>query len=441
MPSAGSHGVRQRPIHDVSKNPYGFSSSPDTTIGSRLQHKPSSFVGKGDLTGPVATPVRILHVVGARPNFMKVAPIMACMANSRERFSQTLVHTGQHYDDNMSTVFFDDLCLPKPDVYLGVGPGSHASQTARIMMAFEPILESDSFDWVVVVGDVNSTIACALTAAKMGVKVAHVEAGLRSYDRSMPEEHNRTLTDHLADALFTHSREADENLRGEGIAEHSIHFVGNVMIDSLKRLTSKAADNWRNGLRERLGLLDHDRFVLATLHRPVNVDNVETLAQFMSVLRKIAIDTPVVFPVHPRTRARIDAEMNGGPTPTGNLRIVEPLGYVDFLAAEAHASLVITDSGGVQEETTSLNVPCLTVRENTERPVTITHGTNRLVTGGPASLHEAVVELMGAPATPVSRKGPPELWDGHAAERIVEILGQRESASLTLPAASRGAYI
>ncbi len=361
---------------------------------------------------------------------------MAGMANSPERFSQVLVHTGQHYDDNMSRVFFDDLGLPEPDVYLGVGSGSHASQTARVMMAFEPILESDSFDWVVVVGDVNSTIACALTAAKMGVKVAHVEAGLRCYDRSMPEEHNRTLTDHLADALFTHSREADENLRGEGIAEESIHFVGNVMIDSLKRLMPRAEENWRSGLRDRLGLLGHDRFVLVTLHRPVNVDSAEPLAQFMRVLRKIAVDTPVVFPMHPRTRARMDAEMNDGPIPAENLRFIEPLGYLDFLAAEAHASLVITDSGGVQEETTSLNVPCLTVREHTERPVTITHGTNRLVTGGPESLYEAVAGVMADHDPPASRKGPPELWDGHAAERIVEILGATRSAALAGSAAS-----
>ncbi|HYE96320.1 MAG TPA: UDP-N-acetylglucosamine 2-epimerase (non-hydrolyzing), partial [Rubricoccaceae bacterium] len=313
---------------------------------------------------------RILHVVGARPNFMKVAPVVRAMARRPDAFAQTLVHTGQHYDPNMSAVFFEELGLPAPDVNLEVGSGSHARQTAEVMTRFEPVLLDFKPDWVVVPGDVNSTLACALVAAKLGVKVAHIEAGLRSFDRTMPEEINRLLTDQLADLLLTPSQDADENLRREGIAEEKIRFVGNAMIDTLVRLRPKAEARWP-ALREAFGL---DRYLLVTLHRPGNVDAPDALAALAAALTEIGAFLPVLFPVHPRTRARLGAHTLGE-----RVRLVEPVGYLDFLALQAHAAAVLTDSGGVQEETTYLGVPCLTVRPNTERPITITHGTNRLV--------------------------------------------------------------
>ena len=358
--------------------------------------------------------MKVMHVVGARPNFMKVAPTMAEMARFPAVFQQVLVHTGQHYDDEMSKVFFDDLALPQPDVYLGVGSGSQAQQMARIMAAFEPVLLEYAPEWVMVVGDVTSTLACALTAAKLGVRVAHVEAGLRSFDRSMPEEINRVLTDHLADALFTTESSANGNLRREGIAEDKIYFVGNVMIDTLVKLLPSAERRWTD-LRASLDL---SAYALVTLHRPSNVDDPATLREIMLGLNDLARDLPVVFPVHPRTQRRIAAF--GLADMTHRLRLLPPLGYLDFLALTGHAALVITDSGGVQEETTFLGIPCLTVRPNTERPVTLTVGTNRLVESERAAL---VAASLGAlrPARPWIGQTP-ELWDGRAAERIVAIM-------------------
>jgi UDP-N-acetylglucosamine 2-epimerase (non-hydrolysing) len=359
---------------------------------------------------------RVLHVVGARPNFMKVAPIMREMAKYPQEFEQILVHTGQHYDDNMSKVFFEDLELPQPDIYLGVGSGSHAQQTARIMLAFEPVLLEHRPDWVIVVGDVNSTVACTLTAAKLGVKVAHVEAGLRSFDRTMPEEYNRVLTDHIADLLFTTEPSANENLRREGIPEEKIHFVGNVMIDTLLRHKERAL------ALDVLGEygLQPQGYALLTLHRPSNVDVPEVLSGILDALAEIQARLPILFPAHPRTVRRVrefgfEARLAAMPY----LRVTEPLGYLGFLNLMANARLVLTDSGGIQEETTILGVPCLTLRENTERPVTVTQGTNTVVGSDPQRIvAEALAILDGK-----GKAGRvPELWDGQAAERIVAVL-------------------
>jgi UDP-N-acetylglucosamine 2-epimerase (non-hydrolysing) len=344
---------------------------------------------------------------------MKTAPIMAAMGEQSSRFQQVLVHTGQHYDYNMSDVFFTELGLPAPDEFLGVGSGTHAAQTARTMLAFEPVLEKHQPDWVMVVGDVNSTLACALVAAKRGVSVAHVEAGLRSGDRSMPEETNRMLTDQLADLLFTPSRDCWTNLLREGVEPHRIHFVGNVMIDTLIALLPTAM---RCGMPARLGLQD-GTYGLVTLHRPGNVDDPHTLREILSGISRVADSVPMVFPIHPRTRQRI--EQLGQPSHTDRLRLIEPLGYLEFLSLMASSRLVITDSGGVQEETTYLGVPCLTVRPNTERPVTIEVGTNRLVEGAAEPIAQAVQE--GLHGTPTSASKP-EYWDGLAARRIVQAL-------------------
>ncbi len=360
---------------------------------------------------------RILHVVGARPNFVKIAPVMRAVAAYPAEFEQLLVHTGQHYDFKMSQVFFDELELPQPDVNLEVGSRSHASQTAQVMQRFEPVVLNYKPDWVVVPGDVNSTLACALVSSKLGITVAHVEAGLRSFDRTMPEEINRVLADHLADALFTTEPSAGENLMREGIEPAKVHFVGNVMIDSLVTMLPKAEARWKV-LHERLGC---DRFVLVTLHRPSNVDRPEVLREFIVALADIARHTPVVFPVHPRTRQRIaDAGLRLDAT---HLRLEEPLSYLDFLALEAHASVVVTDSGGVQEETTFLGVPCLTARPNTERPVTITQGTNRLVASQSDVLIGAIQGVLNGDWQRGRSPGQrPALWDGHAAGRIAAIL-------------------
>ncbi len=357
--------------------------------------------------------MKILHVVGARPNFMKTAPIMVAMARQPGAFEQVLVHTGQHYDHNMSRVFFDDLAMPEPDEFLNIGSGSHAEQTARIMLAFEPVLLKYRPDWVMVVGDVNSTLACALVCAKLGVPVAHVEAGLRSGDRSMPEEINRIVVDQLADLLFTPSRDADANLLREGVSPEQICFVGNVMIDSLVRLLPIAST--RTTMAD-LGLAPQG-YCLATLHRPSNVDDLATLAEIARGLLHISRTLPVIFAVHPRTRARLAGlDIAWGDS---QVQLVEPLGYLDFLNLLQAARLVLTDSGGIQEETTYLGVPCLTARPSTERPITIELGTNRLVASRAEPIVAAVEQALMASKNSHTR---PELWDGAAAERITSVI-------------------
>jgi UDP-N-acetylglucosamine 2-epimerase (non-hydrolysing) len=362
---------------------------------------------------------KIVHVVGARPNYMKTAPLMRQMAHHPGAFEQVLVHTGQHYDYRMSEVFFEHLGMPQPDVHLGVGSGSHAQQTARVMQAFEPVLLERRPDWVVVVGDVNSTLACALTAAKLGLRVAHVEAGLRSFDRTMPEETNRVLTDQVSDLLFTPSSEANENLRRERIPTERIRLVGNVMIDTLVALLPEAARRWPS-VQTQFHLRDGEPFVLVTLHRPSNVDEPEVLRELMRALAQVARRATVVFPVHPRTQERLGT-LGLGEAAMSGVQLIEPLGYLDFLALQRHAAAVVTDSGGVQEETTYLGVPCLTVRPNTERPVTITRGTNRLVPSEAGAIVSGVTEILDRPQRASRRYTRPELWDGHAAERIVEV--------------------
>lgn len=357
---------------------------------------------------------RILHVVGARPNFPKVAPIMAAMAKRPEVFEQVLVHTGQHYDYNMSQVFFEHLEMPAPDEYLKVGSGSHAVQTAQVMTAFEPVVIKHRPDWVMVVGDVNSTLACTLVCSKLGIKVAHVEAGLRSYDRTMPEEINRLVTDRLSDLLFTPSRDADQNLVQEGMPIKRIHLVGNIMIDTLVKMLPRAEQ--RNA-PEKYGVVPGN-YMLVTLHRPANVDEPRTLKDILSALRELATEKPVVFPVHPRTAGRI-REL--GAIGSERLRLIEPLGYLDFLSLMRDAAVVLTDSGGVQEETTFLHVPCVTIRPNTERPVTVSQGTNRLANATPEDILGATRAALTADST--HTKGP-ELWDGKTALRITKTMEQ-----------------
>ncbi len=357
--------------------------------------------------------MKILHIVGARPNFMKVGPVMRALADL-DGITQVLVHTGQHYDLGMSGVFFQQLGLPAPDVNLEVGSGSHAVQTAQIMMRFEEAAKAQMPDLVMVYGDVNSTVACALVCAKAGIPVAHVEAGLRSFDRSMPEEINRLLTDQISDLLFTPSGDGNENLAREGIPSHKIHLVGNVMIDTLVRLLPHADERWP-ALRAAFGL--DGSFGLVTLHRPSNVDDPSRLESAVRTLADIGTRLPLLFPVHPRTRNQL-ANLKVQ-TAEQNLKLLEPVGYLDFLALQEHARLVITDSGGIQEETTYLGVPCLTLRENTERPVTVTMGTNTLVGQDFDRLRvETALVLDGD-----SKRGQiPPLWDGKAGERIAEII-------------------
>ncbi|QDV83008.1 non-hydrolyzing UDP-N-acetylglucosamine 2-epimerase [Planctomycetes bacterium TBK1r] len=351
--------------------------------------------------------MKILSVVGARPNFMKIAPIMRALDSYGDRVQQTLVHTGQHFDEKMSDIFFRELELPKPHEHLGVSGGSHAVQTARIMLEFEPVILKHRPDWLVVVGDVNSTVACSLVASKIGVPIAHVEAGLRSRDNTMPEEINRKVTDAISDLLLTPSPDGDANLIAEGVSPDRIHCVGNVMIDSLIRALPKIE---QSEILSTLGLTAGE-FVLATLHRPSNVDDPEMLAELIAALNEISESLPIVFPVHPRTLARLETE---NITVADKINMVDPLGYFDFMALMKSANVVLTDSGGVQEETTYLGVTCLTVRPNTERPITIDEGTNRLVQPGKDTLLAAWKEVQ---STPPERRCP-ALWDGKAAERI-----------------------
>ncbi|MBA3354950.1 MAG: UDP-N-acetylglucosamine 2-epimerase (non-hydrolyzing) [Pyrinomonadaceae bacterium] len=361
--------------------------------------------------------LRVINVVGARPNFMKVAPIVEAMKRREKQFTPLVVHTGQHYDAMMSDAFFRDLNLPEPDVYLGVGSGTHAAQTAAVMEQFEPVVIREKPDWVLVVGDVNSTLACALVCSKLGVKVGHVEAGLRSHDRTMPEEINRLLTDQISDLLFTPSEDAAENLRTEGIPEERIRFVGNVMIDSLFKQLARAK---KSAIRQDLAVADQDYAVL-TLHRPSNVDNLDTLGRIVDALEEISERLPIVFPVHPRTRKTI-AEFGFGERieKAKGLRLTEPLGYLDFLGLYSHARLVLTDSGGLQEETTVLGIPCLTLRENTERPVTVELGTNTIVGTDREKITTAAFAALNGSLT-TNRRVPP-LWDGNTADRILDAL-------------------
>lgn len=352
--------------------------------------------------------MRVVSVVGARPNFMKLAPLDRALCR-RAGAQHVIVHTGQHYDRDMSAAFFADLEIPEPDVNLGVGSASSVEQTAMIMLRLERILSDRAPDLVLVYGDVNSTLAGALVAAKLGIRVGHVEAGLRSRDWTMPEELNRVLTDRVADLLFTPSRDANANLLSEGIAEGRIHFVGNIMIDALVHALPRAR---AAGAAKRRALGSGD-YLMVTLHRPSNVDQPETLRQLMRALDAVSRNHPVLFPVHPRTRSRMGA-LGLRPSGNGRFRLLEPLGYVEMLSLVADAGLVITDSGGLQEETSFLGVPCLTVRPNTERPVTIEQGTNRLV-----SPSEGLVEAVDDAWRAGRRSCMIELWDGKAAERIV----------------------
>ena len=353
----------------------------------------------------------IVHVVGARPNYMKIAPVMHAL-QSVSGIRQCLVNTGQHYDTAMAGAFVTDLDLPVPDRDLGVGSASHSVQTAKVMIGFEQVCLEERPDLVVVVGDVNSTMAASLVAAKLLIPIAHVEAGLRSRDRTMPEEINRVVTDRLADLLLTPSADADENLRAEGVETSKIHLVGNVMIDTLMKFLPAAGFD---RISARWALRDRQYAVL-TLHRPSNVDDASTLRSILEGVRAVARDMPVVFPVHPRTRDRLSGfGMNGL---LEGVTLAEPLGYIDFLALSSHARLILTDSGGLQEESTALGIPCLTMRENTERPVTITHGSNRIV-------GTTTTEIIRGYGDAMAREGTfpiPPLWDGHAAQRVASVI-------------------
>lgn len=349
-----------------------------------------------------------MHIVGARPNFMKAAPVVAALEELGHR--PVLVHTGQHYDAAMSEIFFEQLQMPQPDRNLGVGSGSHATQTAAIMVALEELFEELHPDIAVVYGDINSTLAAAVTASKLHIKVAHVEAGLRSFDREMPEEINRVVTDALSSLHFTTSPEAEEHLVSEGIPKDGIHFVGNPMIDTLLRFRDVLD---RDAALEGFGL--PERYAVATLHRPSNVDGEDEAARVVESLRRVANQLPIVLPLHPRGR---DVLMRQGLGDVEGLLVQDPIGYLDFMALVSGASLVLTDSGGIQEETTVLGVPCLTLRENTERPITVTMGTNRLVGNDPNVVESASIEFLTSPP----RGAIPPLWDGKAGDRIAELL-------------------
>lgn len=361
--------------------------------------------------------IRIIVVAGARPNFVKIGPLMKAF-RAAGRIDSLLVHTGQHYDQKMSQVFFEHLGIPLPDVNLGVGGGSHAAQTAGIMTAFEPVVQEHKPAAVLVVGDVNSTIACGLVASKLGVKLVHVEAGLRSFDRSMPEEINRLLTDAISDLLFCTEHSGVENLRHEGVPAEKIFLVGNVMVDSLLSSLSKAE---QSPVLSELGL-EKGRYAVLTLHRPSNVDDPATLMEILAALDVVQRELPIVFPVHPRTRKNLSApDMAAKVAAMPGLKLIDPAGYLDFLRLTSCARIVLTDSGGIQEETTILKVPCLTLRENTERPITVEMGTNRLVGTDAKAIAAAFQEAMAGNVRPSQ---PPPMWDGHAAVRIEKILAE-----------------
>lgn len=352
----------------------------------------------------------VYHVVGARPNFMKVAPVHAAL--SARGVEQAIIHTGQHYDAAMSDIFFEQLGIPEPDANLNVGSGTHTAQTAEVMKRIEPVLLGRRADWTLVYGDVNSTVAAALVCAKERLPVAHVEAGLRSFDRTMPEEINRIVTDQLSELLFTPSEDGDENLLREGIPAERIRRVGNVMIDTVMRVLPRARDRWP-ALRDRLGV---ERYALLTLHRPSNVDDPQNLLPIVKTLSDLTERLPVVFPIHPRTQETLKRVGFNAPP---HLRITSPLGYLEFLALQQRATVIITDSGGIQEEATYLGVPCLTMRENTERPVTVSCGTNTLIGRDVTALRREVEAVLAGGG---KRGQCPPLWDGHAAERIADEL-------------------
>lgn len=362
-----------------------------------------------------AKKTKIIIVAGARPNFMKIAPLVREFRRYKDTFLVKLVHTGQHYDFKMSEVFFRDLGIPKPNIYLGVGSGSHAIQTAKVMIAFEKILIQEKPNWIIVVGDVNSTLACSLVASKMGVKVAHVEAGLRSFDRAMPEEINRIVTDSLSYALFVSELSGLVNLKKEGVAASKIFFVGNVMIDTLLYQMPKID---KSPILKKLSLKPKEYAVL-TLHRPSNVDTRHTLLEIHRILKETSAKIKVVYAIHPRTKKMISAhDLSRQFKGLKNVLLIEPLGYIDFIKLVKHSRFALTDSGGIQEETTVLKVPCLTMRENTERPVTITEGTNILV----GRSHVKIIRYMQQILAGKFKHGKtPKLWDGKAAQRIVKI--------------------
>jgi UDP-N-acetylglucosamine 2-epimerase (non-hydrolysing) len=363
--------------------------------------------------------MKIINIVGARPNFMKMAPIIEAMNRYPEKIEHLLVHTGQHYDEKMSRAFFDDLGMPKPDIDLGVGSGSHAQQTAKIMVAFEAVCLQEKPDLVIVVGDVNSTMACTITAKKLGIKVGHVEAGLRSRDMDMPEEINRLCTDVLCDYLFITDHYAEKNLRAEGVAAEKVVFVGNVMIDTLLKHKAMALEL---DVLSKLGL-EKKGYATLTMHRPSNVDAKDTLEEILKALGTISRDLPIIFPIHPRTRKMVEKfglshYLNEG-GPVAGIWITEPLGYLEFLHLNMYARLVLTDSGGLQEETTVLGVPCITMRHNTERPITCEVGTNVIVGNRGKKILAAAEDVLNGQGAAGS---VPEKWDGKSADRIVDWL-------------------
>lgn len=360
--------------------------------------------------------LKIDLIVGARPNFMKAAPLYHELKQYPDEFSVRLVHTGQHYDEKMSKIFFDELKLPQPDVYLGVGSGTHAEQTGAVMIKYEKLLMEEPADLVLVVGDVNSTMACSLVAKKLHIQLGHIEAGLRSFDMDMPEEINRLVTDSIADYLFTTSRDADEHLTNEGHADQKIYFVGNLMIDSLHSYREEADCS---KLLADLGITPGE-YGLITLHRPSNVDEEDTLLDILGAFEEIQRQLPLIFPAHPRTQDRIHKLKEAGQIPEmPELHLIEPVGYTKFIALEQYAAVIITDSGGIQEESTVLGVPCLTVRKNTERPVTIWEGTNQLVDPEKGAILQAIQPILDGKDIPGSI---PEYWDGKAAVRIRSVL-------------------
>ncbi len=406
---------------------------------SRLSLADSNRINIRTTEGNNSTPKTVILVAGARPNFVKLAPLYSALASRSNKFNTLIMHTGQHYDSKMSDIFFTELGIPNPHIHLGVGSGSHAEQTAKVMIECDKVFTEESPDMVVVFGDINSTLAASVTAAKRGIAVAHVEAGLRSFDRTMPEELNRLVTDCLADLLLTPSKDADRNLEREGVPRERIELVGNIMIDTLVKFLPSAD---KSNILETLDL-QPQKYALLTMHRPGNVDDQAGLDSVLDIIEQIAQDYKVVFPAHPRTRKNLVAcggrakrFMEGG---LENLVMTEPLGYFDFLKLQKESGVTLTDSGGVQEETSFLGVPCLTLRPNTERPITITHGTNHLIGLNVASAVEHARRFMQEPR--VAHQAPP-LWDGHTAERIADSLErflfgtgrEREHRALTVAA-------